>query len=135
MFNLHKFGFFKHKAFLEFWGWIAMFMAFSEEGHRNSILTSDLQASKDVLAFVVMVLLQIPGFADPTINDDGSPNGKVFSNQRGSDAWIDHGQPASFQESGLREQPAVLTEDIKSVMYSKYKQCNKLLWTGEFDKT
>ena len=39
------------------------------------------------------------------------------------------------RESGLKAQPAVLTEDVISVMYSKCKQHNKLLWTGEFDKT
>mmetsp|Transcript_25437 Transcript_25437/g.60154 ORF Transcript_25437/g.60154 Transcript_25437/m.60154 type:complete len:97 (-) Transcript_25437:142-432(-) len=75
-----------------------------------------------------MVVLDIAGFADQTINADGTDNGRRLLNGRG-DCWltIDPDDPKE------RVDRQILTEDDCRHMYSDYENRPNLTWAGVDD--
>eukprot|EP00529_Nitzschia_sp_RCC80_P023585 CAMPEP_0113475852 /NCGR_PEP_ID=MMETSP0014_2-20120614/19346_1 /TAXON_ID=2857 /ORGANISM="Nitzschia sp." /LENGTH=475 /DNA_ID=CAMNT_0000368809 /DNA_START=559 /DNA_END=1983 /DNA_ORIENTATION=+ /assembly_acc=CAM_ASM_000159 len=127
--NLNEFGFYQHKKFLEFWRRIYFSGVFVSLEHCNNVdLSSDSRLTKEAFAVCVMMLLQVPGFADPTINEDGSTNGMRFSNSRNAALWVV--DDAEIFDGDM--QPEILSEEIVSVMYTNYKQRENLLWAGKY---
>jgi len=96
--------------------------------HPACCLCSNNGMSKETAAAIIMVVLDIAGFADFTINADGTDNGRRLLNGRG-DCWltIDPDDPKE------RVDRQILTEDDCRHMYSDYENRPNLTWAGVDD--